>query len=52
MRLLNVRSGVSQFQILTHTGQMPHFDTCLEILRRLIAKGDINGIPLAEKSHQ
>ena len=27
---------------------MGHIDTCLEILRRLIAEGDINGIPLAE----
>ena len=29
---------------------MPHYDTCLEILRRLIAKGDANGIPLAERA--
>jgi hypothetical protein len=29
---------------------MPHLDTCLEILRRLIAKGDPNGIPLAERT--
>jgi hypothetical protein len=29
---------------------MPHLDTCLGILRRLIAKGDMNGIPLAERA--
>ena len=29
---------------------MGHIDTCLGILRRLIAKGDINGIPLAERA--
>jgi hypothetical protein len=29
---------------------MPHLPTCLEILRRLIAKGDMDGIPLAEKA--
>ena len=29
---------------------MPHLDTCLGILRRLIAKGDPNGIPLAERA--
>jgi hypothetical protein len=29
---------------------MPHLDTCLGILRRLIAKGDINGISLAERA--
>jgi hypothetical protein len=29
---------------------MGHVDTCLGILRRLIAKGDINGIPLAERA--
>ena len=34
----------------THTGVMPHLDTCRDILRRLIAKGDINGIPLAERA--
>ena len=27
---------------------MGHIDTCLEILRRLIANGDISDIPLAE----
>jgi hypothetical protein len=27
---------------------MPHLNSCLDILRRLIAKGDPNGIPLAE----
>jgi hypothetical protein len=27
---------------------MGHLDTCLETLRRLIAAGDANGIPLAE----
>ena len=29
---------------------MPHLETCLGILRRLIAKGDPNGIPLAERA--
>jgi hypothetical protein len=29
---------------------MPNLETCLEILRRLIAKGDPNGIPLAERA--
>jgi hypothetical protein len=29
---------------------MGHIDTCLGILRRLIAKGDMNGIPLAERA--
>ena len=29
---------------------MPHLNTCLEILRCLIAKGDPNGIPLAERA--
>jgi hypothetical protein len=29
---------------------MGHIDTCLEILRRLIAKGDINGVRLAERA--
>ncbi|MBR0875260.1 hypothetical protein JQ633_33210 [Bradyrhizobium tropiciagri] len=29
---------------------MPHLNTCLTILRRLIAKGDVNGIPLAERA--
>jgi hypothetical protein len=29
---------------------MPHLDTCLGILRRLIAKGDMNGIPFAERA--
>jgi hypothetical protein len=29
---------------------MPHLRTCLEILRRLIAKGDLNGVPLAERA--
>jgi hypothetical protein len=29
---------------------MGHVDTCLGILRRLIAKGDANGIPLAERA--
>ena len=27
---------------------MPHLDTCLAILRRLIAIGDMNSVPLAE----
>ena len=34
----------------TYCRAMGHIDTCLEILRRLIAKGDINGIPLAERA--
>ena len=29
---------------------MPHFDDCLGILRRLIAKGGVDGIPLAERA--
>ena len=29
---------------------MPHLDTCVGILRRLIAKGDMSGIPLAERA--
>jgi hypothetical protein len=29
---------------------MPHLDSCSGILRRLIAKGDINGMPLAERA--
>jgi hypothetical protein len=29
---------------------MPNLETCKGILRRLIAKGDMNGIPLAERA--
>jgi hypothetical protein len=29
---------------------MPHLDTCLGILRRLIAKGDMKGIPLVRRA--
>lgn len=29
---------------------MGHLDTCLGILRRLIAKGDVNAIPFAERA--
>jgi hypothetical protein len=29
---------------------MPHLNNCLEILRRLIAKGDMNSLPLAERA--
>jgi hypothetical protein len=29
---------------------MPHLETCLGILRRLIAKGDMKEIPFAEKA--
>ncbi|MCA1458422.1 hypothetical protein I6F35_35515 [Bradyrhizobium sp. BRP22] len=29
---------------------MPHLETCLGILRRLIAKGNLNGVPLAERA--
>jgi hypothetical protein len=41
---------VSQLRIQAHIGAMPHLNTCLEILRWLIAKGDPNGIPLAERA--
>ncbi len=30
--------------------RMPYLNDCKEILRRLIAKGDINDIPLAERA--
>jgi hypothetical protein len=30
--------------------RMPYLNDCKEILRRLIAKGDINGIRLAERA--
>lgn len=29
---------------------MPHLDDCIAILRRLIAKGDAHGVPLAERA--
>jgi hypothetical protein len=29
---------------------MPKLNDCQEILRRLIAEGDVNGIPLAERA--
>jgi hypothetical protein len=29
---------------------MPRLETCSDLLRRLIAKGDMNGIPLAERA--
>ena len=29
---------------------MPHLDSCRDILRRLIAKGDPNNIPFAERA--
>ena len=29
---------------------MPHLDTCIGTLRRLIAKGDMNDLPLAERA--
>lgn len=29
---------------------MPHLNSCLYILRRLIAKGDPNGVPLAKRA--
>jgi hypothetical protein len=29
---------------------MPYLNDCQEILRRLIANGDVNGIPLAERA--
>jgi hypothetical protein len=29
---------------------MPHLETCLGILRRLVAKGDANSVPLAERA--
>jgi hypothetical protein len=31
-------------------GGMPKLNDCQEILRRLIAKGDVNGIPLAKRA--
>jgi hypothetical protein len=36
--------------LVAYIRAMGHIDTCLGILRRLIAKGDINGIPLAERA--
>ena len=33
-----------------HVPLMPHFDTCLGMLRRLITDGDSNAIPLAERA--
>ncbi|MGY8684771.1 hypothetical protein Q2941_44545 [Bradyrhizobium sp. UFLA05-153] len=33
-----------------HIQPMGHMDDCLSILRRLIAKGDANDIPLAERA--
>jgi hypothetical protein len=29
---------------------MSHYDTCLGILHRLVAKGDVSGMPLAERA--
>jgi len=29
---------------------MPHLETCKGVLRHLIAKGDVNSIPLAERA--
>ncbi len=29
---------------------MPNLENCVGILRRLIAKGDLNGLPLAERA--
>jgi hypothetical protein len=29
---------------------MPHLKNCVDILRRLIAKGDMNGLPFAERA--
>ena len=29
---------------------MPYLRSCSEILRRLIAEGDVNGLPLAERA--
>ena len=43
-------SRCPNFESDTHIHVMPHLDTCLGILRRLIAKGDPNGIPLAERA--
>jgi hypothetical protein len=37
-------------RIRAHIHAMGHVDTCLGILRRLIAKGDVKGIPLAERA--
>ena len=36
--------------LVAYIRAMGHIDTCLGILRRLIAKGEINGIPLAERA--
>jgi len=47
------RSGISAggvAPIEAHIHAMPHLDTCLAILRRLIAIGDMNSVPLAERA--
>jgi hypothetical protein len=36
--------------LVAYIRAMGHIDTCLGILRRLIAKGDVNGIPLAKRA--
>ena len=37
-------------RIRTYIDAMPHLDSCIGLLRRLIAKGDMNAIPLAERA--
>ena len=41
---------VDMLRAEAHARAMPNLDTCVEILRRLIAKGDMNGLPLAERA--
>ena len=38
------------FKGAAYTCAMPHLNTCLGNLRRLIAKGNLNGSPLAERA--
>jgi hypothetical protein len=46
----SLKLAVSKLRFGAHIHGMPHLDTCRGILRRLIAKGDPNGIPLAERA--
>jgi hypothetical protein len=51
----NLILAVAQFALAPtqrdgHIGSMGHIDDCLDALRRLIAKGDPNGLPLAEEA--
>jgi hypothetical protein len=34
----------------SHISAMPHLETCLNIVRRLIAKGDVDQIPFARRA--